>query len=217
MTNDSTTAAPAIDLPTAEELDSGDRSENSGWLCKLYLVPAEETETGRPRVETFCGVGSVGTPMQAFRRRWLSLGSYGAKIVGESVREQLEVAADLLVATANRYQGSEWDGSDRVGRWALDADDEMDPSLDLPDHDGLRSYWDAADWFGPAGIDWPELCAEASIDPERAMGDDWEDVADEVAAIVEPLQDEAVSGTADYARRKAEQWREERAEDEEVA
>jgi hypothetical protein len=202
-----------LDLPTAEELDSRHVKDRS-WTCRLYLVPAEETNTGRPRVELFAGVGNIGTPMMAFHHRWLALGSYGPQVVGESVHEQLIEASEwLLLGLAASYQGKEWDGSNYRGRWDWDLD--LRDMGNFPDPLCLRHYFDAYDWFGDAEIDWVDLCDEAEIDPERALDADWEDVAEKVGEKVEPLQDEEVSGTAEYAREMAKRFRKEHAEQEE--
>lgn len=195
-----------IRYPSADELDSGDWSETSGWGCSLYLVPAAETEDGIPRVERHPGVGNRGWPMPAHNHRWLSIGGYGPQTVGESVLDALRECESELLAASERYLGDEWDGQNRVGRWSHDEDAEM--ALDTRwDAQELAHYWEACDWYGPASIRWTDLCLEAGVDPERARGNGWEDLAEQVAAAVEPLQDEAVSGTAEYAREMAERYR----------
>lgn len=207
------TTTSRIHLPTAHELDSGGYSETSGWKCRLYLVPAAEHEDGIPAVEIHSGVGNIGWPVMAHNRRWLALGGYGPGVVGQSVLEQLKGQAGFLAELSGAYRGTEWDGSNLRGRWDEDEIDPRDPSLDIPDVEYAHCYWDAFEWFGPAGIHWEDLAREAKIDPERAAGDDWEQVAEQVAEIVEPLQDEQVKGTEAYARQMAEQWRDERAEE----
>lgn len=112
------------------------------------------------------------------------------------------------------YKGSHWDGHNHVGSWEFQADY---PGADVIESDGFKAYWDASDWFGPASIGWEELCEEAEIDPKRALSEDIEELALLIAQTVEPLQDEVVSGTEDYAREKAEEWLEEQEEDEDAA
>ena len=192
--------------PSAEELDTAGCRDD--YRVALYLVPGGETEDGVPEVVTHTGVGNIGTPMPAFHHRWLRIGGYGPGTVGESVLSSLREGEDVWLAWSESYLGSEWDGRNLVGSWA-DTDAVLDYEWDGSE---LSHYWDAADWFGPAGVDWEDLCEEAGIDPARGLGDDWQDVAAQVAAIVEPRQDERVSGTEDYARDQCEQWREREAE-----
>lgn len=201
---------PRIEYPTAEDLDSGEVSETSGWACHLYLVPAAETESGVPRVETFYGFGNIGAPMPAFHARWALIGEYRAKVVGASVLKALREHEDELVKLSDAYRGAEWDGHNMRGKWD-DPPAVYEYALDLSD---CASYWDASDWFGPAAIGWEELCEEAGIDRERAVDcDDLEALCDEVAAIVEPAQDERVSGTSAYALAMARHWLSERDEE----
>lgn len=191
--------------PSAGELDSAGYAQSSGWRADLYLVPAEESEDGVPYVTMHSGLGNIGTPEPAFCGRWTRLGSYGPQTVGDSVLGALQTHEEELVALAESYQGRRWDGHNMRGSWDLDA--EESPLGGMLDSDNLRHYWTADDWYGPAGIGWEELCAEAKVDPERALGNDWEAAASEVAAIVEAAQDEEVSGTEDYALEAAREWR----------
>jgi hypothetical protein len=144
--------------------------------------------------------------MPAFNHLWVGVGHYGGGVVGASVLDALREREDLLLALSDTYIGAEWNGNNMVGRWEEAPDWEFQ-SLDF-DVDELRSYWDAFDWFGPACIGWEGLCSEAGVDPELGLGDDWENVACEVAATVEPMQDEEVSGTEEYALRMAQEYRE---------
>lgn len=205
---------PRVRYPDADQLDTEHRHHTDGYALDLYLVPAAETDDGIPRVATHDGVGQIGTPMPAWHHRWASIGRLGAQVIGDSVREALESIEDELVAASEAYLGSEWDGSNLVGSWA--ATEEEVAYEDMPGRrlaaaweeavqDYVRNYWDAGDWYGPAGTDWEELCRDAGIDPERALDDDWESVVEEVAEIVEEAE---VSGTADYARDRAERYRE---------
>jgi len=206
---------PTIIYPSADSLDSGDWSADSGYSVSLYLLPAEETKSGSVEIYAYSGVGNIGTPMPAFHGRWFGFGSYGVNVCGQSVLDVLKGMESQLLAVATHYEGTRWDGRNHVGVWA----DEDDLGVGRSRHqlywswcdaeDRLRSYWDAIDWFGHASIWWPELCLEAGIDPERALGSDWEQVAEHVGAVVEPLQDEAVSGTAAYAREMAKTYRSE--------
>ena len=140
--------------------------------------------------------------MPAWHHRWLRIGVYGPNTVGESVLALLREGEDVWVAWSESYLGADWDGSNRVGSWA-----ECDAMLtyEWPAQE-VANYWDAVGWF--AGADWADLCEEAGVDPDRGLGDDWRDVAAKVAAIVEPRQEERVSGTEGYALAQCEEWRE---------
>lgn len=123
----------------------------SGASVSLYLVPAEEAADGIPRVYSFGRVGS-GTPMLAWNRRHLGLGSVDA----ESLEKWILARADELVELSDAYQGSEWDGNNHVGRWGFPSDedpsqhfsDELDRALQGGE---IGTYWDAGDWLSPAG------------------------------------------------------------------
>lgn len=181
-----------IHLPSANDLDSGDYSLASGWLGRLYLVPAAETTDGSPAVRLFSGFGMCW-PQAAHERRWRYLGSYGPMVVGQSIREQLDEQAEELVELSGEYIGD--------GHWRWPA-----PEDDYIDRDRIRHYWTAEDWYGAASLDWGDLCYEAGVDPEQVLGDDWEDVVAEVLAIIK-RQDEPVIGTEKYLRMVAEEYR----------
>lgn len=206
-------AAPRIRLPSAEELDTGGKRQD--FQVRLYLVPTAEArgEENVPLVTTHCGVGNIGTPESAYHGRWLSLGSYGAEIVGQSVRDFLEAHADHLCALAGSYAGSDWDGHNRVGRWSEDRDD-LQAELghiwsEARRLDEIKAYWTADDWYGASGMGWLELCRDAQIDPELALRDDWEAAVATVVARERESADEIVSGVEAYVRQTALDYREE--------
>ncbi len=190
-------------LPTADDLDTGGWT-TGGYHLTLYLEPAKYDEPAYVRV--YGGFGR-GEPEPAFNQRWCSLYSYGVGVLGASVLEVLEAIQAVLCDISACYKGDHFDGSKRVGQWndrVADLATGVDRTLCEAK---FKRYHDAADWFSAAAIYWPDLCAEAGIDPERALQDDWRDVAREVAAIVEPLQDEPVSGTVAYAIDMADDYR----------
>ena len=194
-----------IELPEADELDTGHAQINSGYRLSLYLIPAEENDGEKPRVTTHSGYGNIGTPMLAFHSRYERIASYGPQTVGSSVRELLEEISDVLVEYAARYEGTEWDGSNYKGQWDLE-----DPYL-LEDawyknENLLSNYWHANDWFGPAAIGWEELCDEAQIDPKRAFDEDVAVLAEIIEENIQDQQEEAVTGTAYYAEMCAEEY-----------
>lgn len=205
-----------IDIPEADELDTGHHDLHSGYKKALYLAPAEETDDGRPEIRIHTGVGNVGTPMPAFHSRWAPVISYGPMVVGSSVVEFLESIADQLVELSEKYEGSEWDGSNHVGSWNETRDEMLSRTQEWNEAKSshLEKYWDAGDYFGPAGEGWPELCEEADINPAVIFqGQHVEDVAEQIAERIEPHLDHEVRGTADYAERCAEEWIDEVAED----
>jgi len=116
----------------------------SGTNVTAYLVPAEESANGQPKIYLFPNVGS-GWPMMAHNSRHLCLGSVNVDFVAESLVEKLESQKEKLLKIAGCYEGSEWDGSNHIGHWA-DAEwiDETIHYLDLE----CEYYCDAGDWMG---------------------------------------------------------------------
>lgn len=195
-----------IKFPTADELDT--KGLGDDYRRILYLIPAAETEDGIPEVTYHAGVGNIGTPMRYHHNRWGWIGRYHGGVVGSSVRDLLESLEPELVELSACYEGTTWDGSNYRGSWterAYDLQAVIDERASEPDR--YSHYWTADDWYGQAGTDWADLCTEAKVDPERALGDDWQSVAAEVADAVEKLQDAPVSGTEDYVLAQAEDYR----------
>ena len=196
-----------IRYPEPAHLDTGDCRDDYSY--SLYLVPAEETEDGVPAVERHGGYGNRGEPAMAWHRRWLHLGECGSRTCGVSVLEALRSCEDELLAVASDYAGSAWDGNNWRGRWADDNGaqhrlDELEDAWHYAES-CIKHYLDAASWY--EGDRWEDLCVEVGVDPERALGRDWQEVAAEVARILEPQQEEPVYGTADYALEQAEAYR----------
>lgn len=209
----------SIIYPDASDLDTTGWDEASSYEVGLYLIPADESDSGRPEVRMHAGIG-IGWPMPAHLRRWTSIGKYGTGVIGDSVLDVLHDLEPLLLAASAAYRGTRWDGSNHVGTWESDPDtglceERFDLDLAWQERaDELRRAWDAYTWYGADDTCWTELCEEAGIDPERALapGADIDALAAEVAAIIEPRQDEVVTGTAGYARDQAERYREMEAE-----
>ncbi len=101
------------------EINVGGWPDCSGASVTLYLIPAAENG-GKPQVYTFGHVGP-GTPEAAWHRRHLSLGTVPLDTNAESLKAWLEGQAETLQAISALYQGSEWNGSNEVGRWHEDA------------------------------------------------------------------------------------------------
>lgn len=103
------------------EIEVGGWPDCSGAKATLYLIPGEENG-GTPQVYSFGNVGP-GVPMPAWNRRHLSLGTVPLDTKPESLRDWLLEQEESLLALSALYLGSEWDGSNEVGRWHEDAQD----------------------------------------------------------------------------------------------
>ena len=178
MTNIDTIAADTTETvaPVAIAIDDGPVTpdadgRNRGWRASLILDPTER------RVTLFTRIGS-GTPVDVWHNRALSL-SVDAAADGAAVRAILEGedAQATLAGLCDMYEGDEWDGHNRVGRW---------PSTDgIEDHVGpvaslealvaeAPCYSSAADWCSPA---WGECKREV----EAAILAAKDDAAEEAA------------------------------------
>lgn len=153
-----------IELPSAEELDTGSTSQ--GYQIALYLIPAKENG-GIPCVTTHEGVGNIGYPEPAYHRRWYHLASYGQDVCGESVLAALEEQVDYLIAHSDTYQGSEWDGSNVKGNWANNDDSVFFNFFNHSFYESLTHYWNASDYLSHGGVTWEELCCDSGVDVER--------------------------------------------------
>jgi hypothetical protein len=221
MTDLTTTAeTPAVIYPTAEALDTIGYSRDS-WRFALYLIPAGESSSGRPEITSHSGVGNIGTPMPAWHGRWASIGSYGPDVQGESVLAALRELEPLLLAASDAYLGSEWDGSNHVGRWEVETDEdgialgcEATDALYLAWEQAAESLvtaWDAGDWYAPARVSWADICEAHGVDTERGESAlaELAEHEEEVAASDGVL----LSRTEDALRSLLEEHREKLAED----
>lgn len=186
----------SLRLPTADELDTGGTRDD--YRVALYLSPAAEVDDEITVVFAHCGAGNIGTPFFALEGRAVQIGrQYGTGVVGEDVLARLVAAAEDILALADSYEGSEWDGYRHQGRWSEDA-----PDVDL-DLDGCARYWSASDWMGPAREDWPDLCASAGVGPLSP---------DALVAVVATVEARAahdgqrVSGLDDYVAELRSEW-----------
>lgn len=193
----------SVSLPSAENLDTTETRDD--FKVTLWLEPADERGDLIPAVHLHCGVGNIGTPEPGYNGRWKYLCSYGSGAIGESVLEALEASKEKLLAISATYKGRRWDGHNMVGSWTHEDDPDEE---DIIDSTSFKTCWTADAWFGPAGINWEELCEEAGVDPGRALYEDLDELAGLVAEAVEPNQGERVVGTKEYALEQAQQWRE---------
>jgi hypothetical protein len=138
----------------------------SGYQIELYLDP----ET--PEVYLFEHVGA-GVPMAAWHRRHRWVCSIPDHAIPASVVEVLETYVGHLVALVEAYEGSEWDGSNYVGRWSDMA--ELDP--DCWGRWEFSCYWDPYLWFEGSDREILELAAQGytptDILPTLYLGDQY--------------------------------------------
>ncbi len=149
MTSETTTTETATD-----KVSYGDTSvlRMSGAQNVVYLIPASENPHGDlPHVFVWSNVGA-GTPERAWHRRWISLGTVPESAVPDEIESVLRAHEDEILALADKYQGTKWDGSNMIGQWDLTWDDECEPTRL---EDALREvpqYWSASDWYQPVTL-----------------------------------------------------------------
>ena len=186
--------AMPIVYPDAAELDI----TNHAWKCDVYLIPSLETGA-EPEITTHEGIGNLGTPMPAWHNLWHYLGRLPAACVGDSALAMLEDLEDTILQIDKAYLGSEWDGSNHVGKWDLNED--FDYHLEQKWTEAaaeVAQYWLAGDWYVNDGRTWVDYAAEMGLDPEIVKGRDWENKVSEASAEFEAEQDQAVTGTYEY-------------------
>lgn len=127
------------------DIDVGGWPTISGSKATLYIDPEG------PRVYTFGYVGNASWPMAAHHRIHISLGSVPLSTVPNSLKEWLEAHTDEIEALIAEYQGSEWNGSNHIGKWS-DESDELHTALDQQlqeafNQNEIQTYWDASDWY----------------------------------------------------------------------
>lgn len=133
------TNAPAIIYPTADELDSGGWAPNSGVKLRVYLDPRGDV----PVVRAEQGI-NIGIPFAAHHKRLWQLFALGQDVVGASVLDFLRSHEAAIIALADCYEGTEWDGSNHIGQWSADA---CDPFPCGVDPSAFANYWRAEDWL----------------------------------------------------------------------
>ena len=196
-----------IIFPDADELDFP-RQE---WICEVYLIPSAETG-GLPEITTHSGVGNIGTPMRAWNNRWHSLGVLPGRCVGSSALHCLQRLEDDILSLNAEYLGSEWDGSNLVGKWEESEDDPSGQHLEdawMQAFDDCESYWDAGDWYGADSCTWTDYAKLMDLDPKIVLSKNWENAVSVGASKLEAEQDEPVRGTEEYLLGLIEQYQDE--------
>jgi hypothetical protein len=136
----------ATDLIEVADDDYDCAATDTNWRFGLYLDPEAR------RVSHWSMYGS-GTPMPVWHGRALVIGlPYGA--VGSAVREIVESdeCRALLTALCDSYRGSEWDGSNHVGRWQGEGDGtdrhEKEEAIEALFRE-VPTYWSASEYLSP--------------------------------------------------------------------
>lgn len=150
---------------------------DNNWRYGLYLDP----EARRVSHWEFYG---TGTPERVWHNRAV-IADLPRGAVGEHVREVVDgdEFRGLVEALFELYQGSEWNGSNHVGRWSGNDEygsktHELELMIEaLFEH--VPTYWDASDWF--AGGQWGESDAN-DIRVRMQRGETLEAIAEEFVA-----------------------------------
>lgn len=197
------TCENTIDYPSAESLDTAHFGEASGRELQIWLVPSLEGDTGRPSFDMHEQIGAHSVPMPGHHGRWICIAAIRQAVTGASLLAALmAIESDLLTLDAE-YLGSEWDGSNQIGRWSEDARDfEQDIAIDT---DRLISYYDAAEYY--QDDTWIDLARIAEVAPERALAKDWRSVVPVVAAALVRDADDVLSNAEQCAEDAIERYR----------
>src|SRR5690348_7086271 len=114
MTNDSTAAAETETAQPEIVYSIGGWTKVSGATKVSVILDAEGDEI---RVYTFNAIGS-GTPMSVWHNRHRMIATVDVQTVPDALLEALREHEDTIRAIAARYLGTEWDGSNHIGRWS---------------------------------------------------------------------------------------------------
>jgi hypothetical protein len=169
------------------------------WKTDIYLDPISE------RIYSFTNTG--GIPMDAYNGIDLRILTVRPGAIAESVYDYLSSIEELLKTLLGEFEGTEWNGSNEIGKWKRDEDgfntlDYIQSSY-APE---IASYWPAGDWFSPITyelkVKWETgMTAEEIIDSE-GCGDPIDGMCD---------RDEAIA----WLEQQIEEWNAEK-EDEEI-
>jgi hypothetical protein len=124
-------------------------------------------------------VGNPSTPMHVWHGRalmvWLPLNAVGKDVVKICRDEDFQLFIDSIFC---RYQGTEWDGSNNVGRWSGDSHDiglQID-SLEQRISKEVRTWWSASSWLTAV---WGREFAN-EVREKMAKGEGLDDIAQEM-------------------------------------
>jgi hypothetical protein len=127
-------------IDSIEALANEDYACQSGWQTNIYLNPENET------VYTFLTCNSV--PASAYHNIDQFICKVWNEAIPESVRDGVMSVIDRLQAILDDYQGSEWNGSNHVGRWKIRGTEDDQESYEPISQDiSIGYYYDPCDWF----------------------------------------------------------------------
>lgn len=112
-------------------LDLTALSGSQAPACRLYLVPAEE-HYDAVAVPAVVAWASASVPTPAYNGCWLLLGELPSGVAARYVSTVARRAEPALLALAESYQGTTFDGTVQAGSW------------DLPDWQAGRAIWEQA-------------------------------------------------------------------------
>jgi hypothetical protein len=124
-----------------------DSSGTLGYQASLYLIPSREHRDGKIEIYLWSHVWS-GCPASACSNRWFCLGAVGVTVDRESLQSQLGAFEDDFREIDASYLGAEWNGSNYVGKWDRDSEDERWHQIASQACESADKVWEAGDWFG---------------------------------------------------------------------
>ena len=164
------------------DVDGTRHGSCSGTQVRLILVPSLEND-GVIRLYDNAAVGS-GCPESVWHNRARSW-SVPVSADLDTLAELLADSEDLIREIDSRYLGSEWDGSNHVGRWedakAYEASFEEDDMYALIAQ--CPQYWDAGDYLYPAKR---EICAEMALGARCKLTGGLSDIVSDLVADCYP-------------------------------
>jgi hypothetical protein len=168
--------------PEVEPIEIADCGYDCGagdtqWRYGLYLDPEAR------RIGHWEMYGS-GTPERVWHGRAVIADlPFGA--VGESVEEivRSDELRDLVAALFALYEGSEWNGSNHIGRWQRDDDEYCDAKHELTERieklfEHVATYWSASEWLSQV---WSQSEAD-SIRARMQDGETLEEIAEDMVS-----------------------------------
>lgn len=113
-------------------------------------------------VYTWGAVGA-GSPEPVWHGRHRVLGTVPVEADPDGLLEVLQSQERKIRKVASLYLGSEWDGSNRIGRWEDSEEDWEDSAEDDLDLSGVATYWDASEWYAgdPCTVTTDALASES--------------------------------------------------------
>jgi hypothetical protein len=131
-------------------------------------------------------------------------------LTGSQIVELSKRLRPLIVRVCDGHKIS-WNGVYGVGQLDDDAEiAENEIRMILEQTAGEAQIWEASDWISMGDHDWPELCAQATVDPERRAG-----VVDAVVQYLGEVADHdgiLIHGIEHAVRSSLDEWEEQQEE-----